>query len=112
MAEEKSSYARLWDTLKRYLSLKGEDLKLMVSEKTTVLLSTLIVCIVLTVLGAATLLFLTFALAHWIGETLGLPWAYLIIAGFYILLLVLIVILRKPLIIDPVSKFITKVILS
>lgn len=109
---KKSSYERLWETAKRYLALKSEDLKLTASEKITVLLSTLIVCIVVTVLCAAILLFLTFAAANWIGESLGLAWAYLIIAGCYAILVGLVFLMRKPLIIDPVSRFITKVILS
>lgn len=112
MTEDKSSYMRLWETLKRYITLKGEDIKLTVSEKITILLSTLIVCIVITVLGTAALLFLTFSAAHWIGDLIGLPWAYLIIAGIYLVLIAVVALLRKQLIIDPVSRFITKVILS
>lgn len=110
--EKQNSYIKLWETLKRFLTLKTEDIKLTVAEKATIVVSTLVVCAVLTLLGAAMLLFMTFALAEWIAEALGLGWAYLIIGGFYALLITLIVVLRKQLIIDPVSRFITRVILS
>lgn len=111
-SEKISPYIKLWDSLKSFLSLKAEDIKLLICEKATVLISTLIVCVVATILGAAILFFLTFAAAQWIGESLGLAWAYFIIAGFYVLLIALVFLLRRPLILDPVARFITKVILS
>lgn len=107
-----SPYVKLWDSVKNFLSLKAEDVKLLVCEKATVLLSTLIVCVVATILGACILFFLTFAAAQWIGESLGMAWAYLIIAGVYVILVALVLLLRRQLILDPVARFITKVILS
>lgn len=113
MSDEKNNtYLRLWETFKRFLTLKTEDLKLTVAEKATVVISTLVVCLVITLLGTAMFLFLTFALAHWIAMSLGLAWAYLIIGGFYAVVIALLVLLRKPLIVDPVARFVTRVILS
>lgn len=109
---KQNSYNRLWETFRRFLTLKTEDLKLTAAEKATVLVSTFVVCVVITLLSTAMLLFLTFALAHWIAESIGLSWAYLIIGGFYALAIALVVVLRRQLIVDPVSRFITRVILS
>lgn len=110
--DKKNSYLKLWDTLKRFLTLKTEDIKLTMAEKATIVVSTLVVCTVITILAACMLFFLTIAAAQWIGESLGLSWAYLIIGGAYAILITFVAILRKQLIIDPVSKFITRVILS
>ncbi|MDE6177012.1 MAG: hypothetical protein K2F71_05655 [Paramuribaculum sp.] len=110
--DKNKSYRNLIDTFKRFLTLKTEDLKLTLAEKATIVISTLVVSAVITLLAVSMFLFLTFAVAHWIAQSIGLTWAYFIIGGFYALLITLIIILRKQLIIDPVSRFISRVLLS
>lgn len=109
---KKNSYQHLWDTFKRFLTLKTEDLKFTLAEKATIVISTVVVLIVLILLGIATLTFLSFSLASLIASALGTTYAYLILGGFYALLISLVILLRKPLIIDPVARFVTRVILS
>ncbi len=112
MPEKDSSFDRLWKIVRRYLRLKTEDIKLTLSEKITVLVSTFAVAAVLALLSGIVMLFLTVAAANWIGESLGMAWAYLIIAGVYLIGMVLVVIFRRQLIIDPVARFVTRLILS
>lgn len=112
MPDKESSFDRLWKIGRRYLRLKTEDIKLTVSEKLTVLVSTFVVALILGLLFCAVMLFLTVATANWIGQALGMAWAYLIIAGLYLILMVLAVIFRRQLIIDPVARFVTRIILS
>lgn len=109
---KKSTYENLWESLKKFLQLKGEDLKLALCETATVLISTLVVTLAIIMLGTAVLLFLSYAVAQWIGASIGMDWAYFIVAGFYLLIIILVVLLRKPLILDPVARFISKVLLS
>jgi protein-S-isoprenylcysteine O-methyltransferase Ste14 len=53
------------------------------------------------------LVFSSFAFAYWFGEMTG-RWSlgFLIIAGFYVLLAVLIIVLRKSIIIKPFTRLI------
>lgn len=112
MTDKESSYEKLWKIFRRYLDLKTEDLKLTLSEKITVLISTVAVAAVIALIGGLVLLLLTLAVVHWIGEALGMPWAFLIIAGFYSLLILFAVIFRRQLIINPVARFVTRLILT
>ena len=110
--KEESSYMRLWRLVSRFLALKTEDVKLTLSEKLTILISTLAVAALLGLLGGIALMLLTFSAANWIAESFGMKWAWLILAGGYLLVLLVVVIFRKPLVINPVSRFVTRLLLS
>lgn len=112
MPEQESSFDRLWRNIRNYLHLKTEDIKLTLSEKITVLVSTFVVVAAMALLAGIVLLFLTLAAANWIGEALGMAWAYLIIAGGYLIFMILAVVFRRQLIINPVARFVTRLILS
>lgn len=112
MPEQESSFDHLWRNIRNYLHLKTEDIKLTLSEKITVLVSTFVVVAAMALLAGIVLLFLTLAAANWIGEALGMAWAYLIIAGGYLIFMILAVVFRRQLIINPVARFVTRLILS
>lgn len=112
MADKESGLVKLWSELREYLDLKIEYTKLTAAEKLSILFATFVMIMVCLVFGVVILFYLTLAAANWIGESLGMPLAYSIMVGFYILLLVLTVVFKRALIFNPISRIISKLILK
>lgn len=109
MAEEKENEFRtLWLEVKEYLRLNLDYARLTGAEKLTVLLVAVSLCMIGFVLVSLILFFLSMTIVRWIAESIGITWAYFIMSGFYLLLLVLVFALRRPLIINPISRFVSK----
>jgi len=108
-ADDKSidTLQQLFFEFKKYLKLQKEYTKLEVTEKLSILLSALILLSVVVTLGMVALFYLSFALAYILDPLVGgLMVSFSIIACFHILLILLIVIFRKQLIINPMVSFI------
>ncbi|MDR0892465.1 MAG: phage holin family protein [Mediterranea sp.] len=104
---------QLFLEIKEYLKLQKEYVRLELTEKLTILFSTLILVSVLIVLGIVALFYLTFALAYVLAPAVGgLTASFAIIAGVIIVLIALIYLLRKPLIISPMVKFLANLFLN
>lgn len=98
---------QLFVEFKKYLKLQKEYTKLEVTEKLSILLSTLILLSLVIILGMVALFYLSFALAYVLGPHVGgLMVSFSIIACFHLLLIVLIITFRKKLIINPMVNFI------
>lgn len=110
MANKENGISKLWTEIHEYLDLKVEYIKLTAAEKASILLATLITLMVCIVFGITILFFLTLAAANWIGESLGMPLAYCIMTGFYLLLLVLVAVFRRQIIFDPIARMLSKLI--
>ncbi|MDE6484220.1 MAG: hypothetical protein K2L14_02360 [Duncaniella sp.] len=108
MAESENQFRTLWAEAKNYFTLNVDYAKFTLAEKLTVFLTAASVCAVAFVLLAIMMFFVSMALVRWIAEATGMVGAYFIMTGFYVILLALVIILRKPLIINPISKFVTK----
>ena len=73
----------------------------------TILLSTLILVLLVVILGMVALFYLSFTLAYILDPIVGgLMVSFAMISCFHILLIVLIVVFRKKIIINPMTKFI------
>lgn len=107
-----SALGTLVKEIKTYLELNVQNVKLTAAEKTVALLSALAITGLAAILGMLTLLFLSIAIADFIAPSLGAGWAFLIVTCVYLLLLVIIIVFRRALIINPVSRFITRLFLS
>ena len=108
-ADDKSieNFQQLFFEFKKYLELQKEYTKLELTEKLTILLSTLIMIVVLIILGMVALFYLLFALAYVLEPLVrGLMVSFAMISCFHILLIALIVIFRKKIIINPMTRFI------
>lgn len=104
---------QLFAEFKKYLVLQKEYTKLELTEKLTILLSTLIMILVLTILGMAALFYLLFALAYVLEPRVGgLMVSFSIIAGINILLIAIIYLFRRQLIISPMVNFLAKLFLN
>ena len=107
-----NSYQRLADLLKQYLTLNVENARLKVSDKLSVLLSTRALLLITFALINIALLFFTVAVAHLLALVMPIVWAYAIMCGFNLLILLIIVLLLKPLIINPITRVLTRLILT
>mgnify|MGYP001542357328 FL=1 len=107
------SIGKLLLEFKKYLELQKELVKLDATEKMTVILSAILIVTVLLLLGSIVLLFLTFALAYYLGDVLGsLSLGFGLISAFILLLTVIFYLNRNRMVIQPMARFMTKLILT
>lgn len=110
MAENK--YEELWAELKTYLTLQIDYAKLTAVEKLVVLLSAIAMVAVMLILGACVLFYLSFAVVFMLSDAIGSTWgAYLIVSGIFMVLMLVVYAMRQKLILDPVSRFLTRLFL-
>lgn len=94
--------------LRRYLKLQTDCIRLEAAEKTTLLISWLAIGLIGILTGALIVVLLTMSAVCAFGEVLP-PWlAYLCVAVILALLAALCYAFRKTLIVDPISRMITK----
>lgn len=105
---EKNSYERLWEQLKEYLRLNVENTKLTVAEKITVAVTAAAMALIAILFGVIVLFFISVALADLLTKAVGTFWSFMIIGGAYLLLFLIIFLLRRQLIANPVSRFMTR----
>ena len=104
---------QLFAEFKKFLGLQKEDTQLELTEKLTILLSTLIMILVLTILGMVALFYLLFALAYILEPLVGgLMVSFGIIAGINVLLIAIIYFFRRQLIISPMVNFLANLFLN
>lgn len=106
------SIAQLVESVKSYVGLQGEYLKLDVIEKVVRLVTALMLTIVLLILGVAVLFYLSFAFVYWLEPHLGTAWAFFLVAMLFLALLILVFINRKPWIERPLVRFLADVLLN
>lgn len=107
------SLQALFTEVKHYVDLQKDYVKLDITHKLTVLLSTLILILVLVVLGMIALLYLSFTLAYVLRPFVGgLTNSYAIITGGILLLGILIYLFRQRLIIQPLTSFLANLLLN
>ncbi|MFW5886331.1 MAG: hypothetical protein ACOCUL_01110 [Bacteroidota bacterium] len=98
---------------KEYINAYTKLLKLNITEKISKISSLILSGIIIFSIGFMIVLFLTFAFCSWYGNTHGSLWeGFLIAAGFYGLLTVLIVIFRKYLITNNIVKLVANIVFS
>ncbi|MBO5251528.1 MAG: phage holin family protein [Bacteroidaceae bacterium] len=99
--------------IKKYVDLQKDYVKLDITHKLTVLLSTLILILVLVVLGMIALFYLSFTMAYVLEPYVGgLTNSYAIITGSILLLSLLIYLFRQRLIIHPLTRFLANLFIN
>lgn len=110
---EGQDYKQLFDSIKEHVKLEMEYSKLTLAEKMSILLSRAIIVAVLIIFGAGAMLLLLWAFAKWMIALTGSLWIGVVIAVVVVFLLALLVYgYRKQLIINPVTRFVTKLLLN
>ena len=99
-------------SLRRLTALYIENAKLTAAEKLTVLLSAAVLFVALFMLATITIAFAAVALLELLQLALSPIAAAAIMAGVFLLIAILIFVLRKPLIINPTARFMSKLIMD
>ena len=103
--ERDDVYKSLANNAKDYVDLQFQLLKLNIVEKTSQILSLLIVIIAGTILLTAAFVYFSMMFVLWMKTVTGsLTYGFLIIAAFFLLLFIFFILLRKKLIINPIIK--------
>lgn len=105
-------FSSLWTIGRRLLRLRCDSMRLALAEKLTRLMSVIALFIIGLILGVCVLAFLTLGIGRVLSAHLADYWSFLIMAGFYLLLIVVLVALRKPLLVNPLSRFLTSLIVE
>ena len=106
--------SQLIEMVKHNLELRKEYAKLDMVDKVVRLLSAATLAFILIIITSAILLFLSASVASWLHTAIGLsvPMALLAMAGFYLLLLLVVYASRKSWIERPLVKYLSKLLLN
>lgn len=96
----------------RWIQLEIQYAKLTATEKLTVLMTTLVLGAVCLLLGVVILILLSFALVDAFKIIMKPGLAYLTVGGILILLIGVIILLRRPLLENPIARLMSKLILD
>lgn len=109
--EEK--YKQIIDSLKQSAKVELEYSKLTLSEKLSILLSRGIIVLVMIIFAACALFLLMWGLTHWLIQLTDSLWIGVLVS-LAVLMVILIVLFgyRKQLVINPVTRFVTKLLLN
>lgn len=108
-----NDYKKLLAEAKNYLDLELKYQKLTITEKIAVLLSAIALVAVMIILGSFAFFFLSSSIVAWLTELTGSAWsASLIYAAVLIVIMLFVIALKKPLIYNPITRFISKLLLN
>ncbi|MDE6282377.1 MAG: hypothetical protein K2L97_00125 [Muribaculaceae bacterium] len=107
-----SKFQAMKSSLKRLISLYIENAKLTAAEKLTLLISAAVMFITIFILTNIAMIFVAIALLQLLELALSPVASAAIMGGFFLLLVALVFLLRKPLIINPIARFMSKLIMD
>ncbi len=107
-----ATIAELIETIKHYIGLQGEYLKLDVVEKAVSLLKAIALVAVFFLILMAVVFYISLAVAFWLAGYVGYVAAFSIVAVFFFLVFTLVTIFRKPLIERPLVHFLAELFLG
>lgn len=110
--DNSSSFSTLWQMVRRLGRLYMSKVRLDLSDKLSRLLSGVALTLIVLILGICVMVFVTLALSAWLTDVLPDYWSYLIIGGFYIVLILLLIALRGPILVNPITRFISRIIVE
>lgn len=97
---------------KEWIELEIEYARLTLAEKFTVLLSTLVLGAVCLLMFIVVLMLLSLALVDVFKMFMTAGLAYLSVAGILAVLILVVYLLRKPLLLNPIARLISKLIVD
>ena len=97
---------------KTWVSLEIEYAKLSLAEKLTMLLTTLIIGLICLLLGFVALILLSFCFVELFRDIMCPALAFLTVAGIIIFLLVMLWVFRKPLLLNPLARMLTRILVE
>ena len=104
--------AQLAESLKHYVGVQSEYVKLDIIEKVVRLLTLTAMTLVVVLTLMMMLIYLSFAFAYALAPHTGTVWAFCIVAGIYLFLLILFVINRRKWVEKPLVRFLANLLLN
>ena len=95
------SLKRIYATLRRFTLLHLESARLTTTEKLTLLGTAIVYGALLIIFGSMALFFITIGIGHF---------AYLWVACFYIVLVLVIIIFKRQLILNPICRYLSRLL--
>ncbi len=113
MSESTNEHNRsLTSTIGKYIGLLIEDTRLSVAEKATRLVASMAFVAAVVIVSTIAMVFISLGVSMFLSEVLGPQWAFLIVSGFYVVVLVIIVAARRALFVDPIARYISRLIVT
>ena len=106
------TFDQLIETLKHYLGLQAEYVKLDVIDKVVRLITAAALTIVFCFLLVIIVLFASFAFAFWLEKYIGMGWSFVLVTAIHLLFFYLVVHFRKSWIEKPIVHFLADLMLS
>lgn len=100
------------DDAKRLGALYLEKAKLITTEKLSITLSSIAFSAVIIAIGIVCLVFISIGIGHLLASSIAPHLAYLIVAAFYVLLLIVALRFKRQLFVDPITRFMSRIILD
>ncbi len=99
-------------SLRRLIELYLENAKITTAEKLTLFCTAATVGVICLVLGLFALAFITVSLIELLALAIPVWASYLIFAGIYAVIIIALILLREPLIMNPIARFLSKLLLE
>ena len=109
---ESSSVDALIETVKRYLHLRIEQVKFLGTEKLSIILAAMVFLMVTILLAVIAVCYFSVALLQLLQSCVGIVWAGVIMGVVMLLLIVLVNMMRRRWILDPIARFLSRVLLD
>ncbi len=107
------NFSELTENIRRYINLRIDLVKLVLTEKLARMATVFLLINILFIVCMFLLLFLSFGFIYWYGEMVGPMWeGALIVAGIYLLIGLIILVFRVPIIMNPLIRQISKVLME
>ncbi len=103
---------KLYSNAMRFVNMQLDYARLTAAEKLSVLLSTIACFALVIVIGMITLVFISIGIGQLLASTIAPYTAYLIVSGFYLLLLIALVVFRRQIIFNPAARFLSRLLLK
>ncbi|MDE6136512.1 MAG: hypothetical protein K2F97_03460 [Muribaculaceae bacterium] len=110
-SETEASVRSVLDTLWGIARGTIDNLRLSAAERLTLLLSAIAIAALATIFGTAVVFFLSLGAAKLL-ESVTPRFAYFIVSAFYAILLAAVLLFRRPLVVDPVARLITRLLVA
>lgn len=110
--QQTNTYSAILNEVKNLCGLEIDNLKLLLTEKLTLLLAKFAVTSIIVLMSISAFIFLTIALANLLLEYISPALTYCIVSLPFIVIIAIVYFLRKQLIIDPIARYLSTLILT
>lgn len=106
------NFKEITKPFQRLAKLYIESGRLSLTEALTRILAAALITFVCLLLVIIALSFVSYGVIVTLSDSLSSTWAYVIVGGFYLLIIALLVIFKRTLVINPIARFLSKVLLD